>query len=135
MGAGEIDFTTTQLAEPCDAIAPDGSEIRVLNRVKGGSMAHGTLAPGLVSAAVSHRTVEEIWYVLGGRAELWRRLEEREVVVELRVGSSITLPVGTCFQFRTLGDRPFHFIMCTMPPWPGDDEAERTEGPWRSTAV
>jgi mannose-6-phosphate isomerase-like protein (cupin superfamily) len=126
----EVEFSTTQLAESYDAIAPDGSEIRLLGRVRGGSMAHGALAPGLVSGAVKHQTVEEIWYVLGGRAELWRRLGAHESVVEIGEGVAITIPVGASFQFRTTSEEPFQFIMCTMPPWPGDDEAVQIEGPW-----
>ena len=54
-------------------VAPDGSDVRVLLSLGGGSMAHFELAPGRVSAAVVHRTVEEIWYVLAGRGEMWRR--------------------------------------------------------------
>ena len=36
-------------------------------------MAHGTLPPGAVSLAVTHRTVAEIWFVTGGAAEVWRK--------------------------------------------------------------
>ena len=58
-------------AEPTD-VAPDGSDVRVLLRVDAGGMAHFELAPGRVSQAVRHRTVEEIWYVIGGRGKMWR---------------------------------------------------------------
>lgn len=93
-------------------------------------MAHGTLPPGGVSLAVVHRSVEEIWFVLSGRADVWRRLDSAESVVEMRPGMSLTLPVGTHFQFRTTSDEPFRFIMCTMPPWPGNDEAVRVSDYW-----
>lgn len=129
-GREEIRFETVLLPEPYDALAPDTSEIRLLGRVVGGSMAHGTLHPGGVSLAVMHRTVEEIWYVLSGRAEIWRRQGEREAVVDAGAGASITIPVGTRFQFRTLGAEPFRFIMCTIPPWPGADEAVRVDDHW-----
>ena len=121
---------TVTLRDDYDAIAPDTSEIRLLTRVAGGSMAHGTLPPGGISLAVVHRTVEEIWYVLSGRAELWRQHGEQESVVEAGAATALTLPVGTRFQFRTVGDEPFRFIMCTMPPWPGDDEAVRVPDYW-----
>ena len=60
-------FSTTTLPLDPTITAPDGSDVRVLLRLSGGSMAHFQLAAGAVSKAVQHRTVEEIWYVLGGR--------------------------------------------------------------------
>ena len=123
-------FETVTLRNDYDVLAPDTSEIRLLTRLARGSMAHGTLPPGETSLAVVHRTVEEIWYVLSGRAEFWRQQGVQESVVELGAGTALTLPVGTRFQFRTTGDEPFRFIMCTMPPWPGDDEAVRVPDYW-----
>lgn len=123
-------FETVRLRDGFDVLAPDTSEIRLLTRVAGGSMAHGTLPPGGVSLAIAHRTVEELWYVLSGRAELWRRHGDQESVVEIDAGTALTLPVGTRFQFRTTGDEPFRFIMCTLPPWPGAGEAVRVPDHW-----
>jgi mannose-6-phosphate isomerase-like protein (cupin superfamily) len=118
------------LPDSFDALAPDSSEIRVLGRVRGASMAHGTLPPGGISLAVIHRTVEEIWYVLDGHAEIWREQDGREEVIQAAAGTSITIPAGTRFQFRTVGASPFRFIMCTIPPWPGEDEAIRVPDHW-----
>jgi mannose-6-phosphate isomerase-like protein (cupin superfamily) len=123
-------FMTRSLPRDVDALAPDGSEIRLLVRTERGSMAHGTLPPGGVSLAVTHRTVEEMWFVTGGRAEIWRTQGDHEEVIEVTAGDALTIPFGTHFQFRTLGDAPFTFIMCTMPPWPGDDEAVPVVGRW-----
>ena len=64
---------TFQSARPAthrDVLAPDGSEIRLLPQTTGGSMVHCTLPPGAVSLAVTHRTVDELWYVLSGEGEL-----------------------------------------------------------------
>ena len=59
-----------------DAIAPDGSEIRLLVGVSEGayksSLVEVTLEPGEVSRPIRHRTVEEAWYVLGGFGRVWR---------------------------------------------------------------
>jgi mannose-6-phosphate isomerase-like protein (cupin superfamily) len=96
-------------------------------------MAHGTLAPGSVSRAIRHRTVDEIWYVLGGSAEIWRRLSEHESIETVCAGDALTIPLGTHFQFRTVGPASFTFIMCTMPPWSGEDEAIRVDGIWTPT--
>ncbi len=128
-----LPFDTKPLPAEVDALAPDTSEIRVLLAGKQGSMAHGTLQPGAVSIPVRHRTVEEIWYVLHGEADMWRRQDEREEIVRLRAGLCITIPHHTSFQFRTVGEEPFRFLMVTMPPWPGGQECEVVEGYWSFT--
>jgi mannose-6-phosphate isomerase-like protein (cupin superfamily) len=65
-------FDTLAAAMAPSVSAPDGSQVRVLLRLKGGSMATFTLQPGQVSAAVTHRSVEELWYVIAGRGRMWR---------------------------------------------------------------
>src|SRR6516225_9973243 len=105
-----------------DAVAPDGSDVRVLLRLGRGSMAHFELAPGRVSRAVAHRAVDEIWYVLAGEGQMWRRQEERQVTVPLRPGTCLTIPAGTHFQFRAAGQGALAAVGVTMPPWPGEDE-------------
>lgn len=123
-------FVTKQLGEAYDVLAPDTSEIRLLVSTSRGSLAHGTLPAGRVSLAVTHRTVEEIWYVTGGRGEVWRKHGDREMVVDVAPGTALTIPTGVQFQFRTAGPEPLRFIMCTMPPWPGEQEAVRVPDHW-----
>lgn len=96
-------------------------------------MAEFELGAGRVSAAVTHRTVEEIWYVLEGRGEMWRRQGPREDVVALETGVCLTIPQGVHFQFRVLGDGALRVLGVTMPPWPGADEAIVVTGPWPPT--
>ena len=124
------DFDTKRLPGTRDAIAPDGSDVRILLALKGGGIAHFELAAGKTSIAVSHRTVEEIWFILSGQGEMWRRQGEREQVVPIDAGVSLTIPLGTHFQFRSLGPEPLGAIGVTMPPWPGDNEAFEVEGKW-----
>ncbi len=124
-------FDTMKLPATPDVVAPDGSNVRVLLSLAGGSMAHFELAPGLVSIAVAHRTVEEIWYLLGGDGEMWRRDGDRDEVVALEAGMSLTIPCGVAFQFRSLGPDPLTAVAITMPPWPGMDEAYEVEGRWQ----
>ena len=126
-------FETRRISRAPDAAAPDGAEVRILCRMARGSMAHFTLPPGAVSIAVAHRTIEEVWYVLSGRGRMWRRLDGREDIVELDPGVSLTLPVGTRFQFRCDGVEPLAAIGVAMPPWPGEDEAYRVDGHWPAT--
>jgi mannose-6-phosphate isomerase-like protein (cupin superfamily) len=125
---------TKTLPEHPDAIAPDGSEVRILLGVRGGGMAHFSLGPGETSVAVRHRTVEEVWFFLSGRGEMWRRAAGgEEVVVEVGPGVSIDIPLGTTFQFRCTGAEPLAAIGATMPPWPGTGEAVLADGPWEPT--
>lgn len=121
-----IDFKTLPLPASPDVVAPDGSDVRVLLALGGGSMAHFQLAPGCTSQAVAHRTVEEIWYILDGRGWMWRRQGERTECTELCAGLCLTIPVGVHFQFRTAGPEPLRAVAITMPPWPGPDEAYLT---------
>jgi mannose-6-phosphate isomerase-like protein (cupin superfamily) len=117
-----------KLPEQPDAVAPDGSAVRILEATSRGSMAHFELPVGATSLAVRHRTVEELWFFLSGRGEMWRASAG---VVEVGPGVSLAIPVGVAFQFRALGDEPLRAVGTTMPPWPGDDEAEIVDGPWQ----
>jgi mannose-6-phosphate isomerase-like protein (cupin superfamily) len=123
-------FETTRRSPQRTVVAPDGSDVRVLLGLAGGGMAEFELGPGRVSAAIAHRTVEEIWYVLEGRGEMWRRQGLREETVPLEPGVCVTIPQGVQFQFRALGDVALRIVGATMPPWPGADEAIAVTGPW-----
>ena len=125
----ELDYK--RLSRDYDTLAPDGSEIRLLSATSRGSMVHCTLNPGEVSVAVAHRTVEEVWYVLEGTGQVWRRQGGEERVVEVSPGGSPSIPVGVHFQFRATGDCPLRILIVTMPPSPGADEAYRAAGRWQ----
>lgn len=127
------DFSTKRLPESPDAIAPDGSDVRVLLELTGGGMAHFELAPGETSTAIAHRTVEEIWFFLSGSGEMWRKQNQREEIVPVHAGICITIPLGTHFQFRASGHQPLAAIGVTMPPWPSESEAYVVEGKWQAT--
>lgn len=96
-------------------------------------MAHFELAPGETSIPVTHRTVEEIWFFLGGRGEMWRKSRAREEVVPVASGVCVSIPLGTHFQLRSLGPGPLAVIGVTMPPWPGAAEAYEVAGKWPPT--
>ena len=123
-------FGTMLLPDAPDAIAPDGSQVRILLRLDGGSMAHFGLAAGQVSRAVAHHAVDELWYVLSGHGQMWRRQGERQETVPLRPGTCLSIPAGTRFQFRAGGGGPLAAVGVTMPPWPGDGEAYEVPGAW-----
>ena len=129
------DFSDKRLPVMRDAIAPDGSDVRILLGLCRGSLAHFELAPGQTSIAVAHRTVEEIWFFLNGRGEMWRKQNDRQEVTPVDPGVCLTIPLGTHFQFRSFGYEPLAAIGVTMPPWPGEDEAFDVEGKWTPTVA
>lgn len=116
-------FESVRVAQDYDALAPDGSEIRLLHSLAGVSVVHCTLPVGAVTIPVRHRTVEEVWFFLAGAGQVWRKQGEREQILDVAPGFSLTIPLGTDFQFRNTGDTPLEFIIATTPPWPGEDEA------------
>lgn len=127
------EFETMRVPVVRTAVAPDGSDVRVLLNLKGGGMAHFELPPGQTSTAVTHRTVEEIWLFLSGRGEMWRRQGEREEIVAVEPGVCLTVPLGTHFQFRSFGYEALGAVGVTMPPWPGEGEATVVQGKWPPT--
>ena len=100
-------FDTRDLPAARYVVAPDGSDVRLLLGLAGGGMAHFALAAGQVAAAVTHRSVEEIWFVVDGAGTMWRRQGGHEELT--------TLQRGRCL---------------TIPRWPGDGEAVAVPGPW-----
>ncbi|HJU17695.1 MAG TPA: cupin domain-containing protein [Stellaceae bacterium] len=126
-------FVTKRRGVAPDAVAPDGSQVHILAQGVRGGLALFTLPPGAVARAVAHRSVEEVWYFLTGRGRMWRKLGGEEEIVEVELGVSLTLPVGTHFQFRCDGSEPLVALGATMPPWPGEGEAYFVEGKWPAT--
>ena len=121
---------TYALSSEASYSAPDGSEIRLLSDMSRGGLSHCTLLAGRTSAAVSHRSVEEIWYFIQGSGEIWRKLEKDETVEAVHAGICVTILPRTHFQFRNTGELPLIFIIATMPPWPGPHEAQRVTDHW-----
>ena len=125
-----------------DELAPDGSEVRHLCRTAGGSMAHFRFRAGTTSHAVVHRSVAELWYVEAGRAELWRAPVPgasgtpaadgpAAEILPLVPGMSFEIPVGCAFQIRVEKGESLDVVAVTLPPWPGEGETERVNGPWQ----
>jgi mannose-6-phosphate isomerase-like protein (cupin superfamily) len=74
--------------------------------------------------------VEEVWYILSGVGEMWRKTGDVETVTDLQQGLSLIILCGTHFQFRNTGAAPLKAVGVTMPPWPGMDEACHVHGKW-----
>ena len=124
---------TIILPEKPDAKSPAGADIRYLVSGKTGNMIHSTVPPRQINEATVHATVHEFWYVLEGKGEIWRDDGQSSSVAQLEPGTSISIPVGTSFQYRNTTDRDLKFICIAMPPWPGDAEATKITGIWQPT--
>lgn len=95
-------------------------------------MAEFSFAAGSTSRAVRHRSVEELWYVLEGSGEIWCAPESGSSVIKaLKPGVSVAIEARCAFQVRVQGEMPLQVLAVTMPPWPGDQEAELVSGHWR----
>lgn len=124
---------TTKLPDQPDAKSPAGADIRYLMDGKTGNMIHSTVPPHQINRATVHGTVDEFWYILEGRGEIWRDNGLESSVSILEPGTSIDVPAGTAFQYRNVADQELKFICISMPPWPGDSEASYVDGAWQPT--
>lgn len=128
-----LPFASLHVDAAPEVRAPDGSVVRVLLRTAGGSMARFSLPGFAVSHAVVHHTVDELWYIIGGTGEMWLHAEDQVSIIDLSPGTSIAIPAGTAFQFRSRSADTLQALGVTMPPWPGEHEAAPVEGPWQPT--
>ena len=122
-------------AEQPEAVAPDGSEIRLLTDSRHGavksSVVEVTLPAGQLSRPVYHRTVEETWYILEGCGRVWRCPPDVDAASvppqEVSPGDTLVIPTGWRFQFAASPNGALRFLCHTTPPWPGKDEAVPVE--------
>ncbi len=76
---------------------------------------------------VKPRRVEELWYVLEGHEQFWRKGYE---VIDVAPGTSFVIPPKSRFQFRADQSGSLTILIATVPPWPGKEEAELVMGFW-----
>jgi mannose-6-phosphate isomerase-like protein (cupin superfamily) len=130
-------FPTVHLPDEPDEIAPDGSEVRPLLAGPGASVAHFRLPAGATSVPSRHRTITEIWFVIAGSGECWRRSPDGvEEVVPVGPGTGLLVAAGVAFQFRAHGSGPLDALGVTMPPWLASGAGEvdvPAEGRWPPT--
>jgi len=118
-----------------DATAPDGSEVRLLvdhrHSAQRASLVEVTLLAGQVSRPVWHLRVEEVWYILEGRGQVWRcppgAVPDTALPVLVGPGDALVVPAQWRFQFSADKDAPLRFLCYTSPPWPGPEEAQPAE--------
>jgi mannose-6-phosphate isomerase-like protein (cupin superfamily) len=128
---GDYSWRTTDLHYYVDYAAPDNSEIRLLDEVDEGGVAHCRLPAGATSKAVKHKAVAEIWYTLAGFGQIARRARGGAWEVRsLCEGIAVTIPAGVAFQFQATSSDPLELVVATFPRWPGPDEAVPVDEPY-----
>jgi mannose-6-phosphate isomerase-like protein (cupin superfamily) len=82
-----------------------------------------------------HGTVDEIWYFLSRRGQMWpASADSNGDVVDIMPRDCLTGPVDTRFQFRAHGSAALTAMAITMPLWPRETETSVVAGRWESTA-
>ena len=127
-------FETMTLPIQPDVRAPDDSQVRILLRLDPGSMAHFRLESGQISKAVTHRRVDELWYVVSGLGEMWRSQGGDSEVVQLSEGLLREYSGRNLVSVRCTGEEPLCAVAVTMPPWPGEGEALFVDDAWQPRA-
>jgi mannose-6-phosphate isomerase-like protein (cupin superfamily) len=125
--------STKTLPLDYDAITPDGAEVRHLLRTPSYSTVHYRLKVGQITLAFRNLTVEEFWYFLSGRGEVWRSDGATSDITAVASGVCLTIPIGTAFQIRCIGDEPLDLLGFYVPAWPADTVLEPAQGPWTAT--
>jgi len=88
-------------------------------------MVEGLVKPGERTGCVSHRTIEELWYIIKGTGNFHRMTPDggSEETSEVAPGDALLIPTGYRFWVENTGSDDLTFLCCGTPPWPGDQEA------------
>jgi len=123
-------WETKVLTEAYDYISPGGaSEIRELPSFDQGEITHARALPARPSIAATTTGLYELFFILGGEGELWRRSGDLEDVTPLRPGRCVSVPPGISFQYRATNG-PLDFIVSTAPRWRRENWAESALRHW-----
>ncbi len=111
-----------------DVVAPDGSTVYVLMDQSRGatrlSLAEAVVGPGERTACISHRTIEEVWYVLRGAGTFHQTLPNgTSAQAAITAGDALLIATGTRFWVDNPGPHELAFLCCDAPGWPGPEEA------------
>lgn len=80
---------------------------------------HGSLQPGGSALPHAHPGIDQVCYLLEGRA----RVACRGEVAEMGAGDACHFPAGAEHSFEVLGDAPVRVLVIYAPPY-GEDPAK-----------
>lgn len=101
---GKITFETKVIPKEYDYIASAGSEIRLLRKVREDDLTHFTLPPQCSSFAVTHECLKRCDIVFKVSGKVWTNRMEETVC---KLGTSITISIGTHFQLRNTDEENY----------------------------
>jgi mannose-6-phosphate isomerase-like protein (cupin superfamily) len=108
----------TSLSAAPDSVSPDGgAEIRHILASQGGDLTHAVCHAGNTSGTHHLPELDEGYFVLSGRGEIWRATDEREAVTALRPGRWVAMPGGMRFQYRANAGSSLVFLVVVLPSW------------------
>jgi mannose-6-phosphate isomerase-like protein (cupin superfamily) len=118
------EWETASVGGEYDYISPGGSaEIRLLPSFEQGEFAHARAMENVPSRAATIVGAGELFYVLTGEGELWRRTADLQDITPLVPRRCVSIPPGIDYQFRALGG-PMDILIATAPRWRRDNWAE-----------
>jgi len=120
-------WATNNMSENPDGQALDGCDVRLLTRTPFSSAIHCELPGGQTSQATINYWIHEIWFVISGEGAVWRTDGSFDQTVDVKAGSSITIPPQVTFQFRSTRKEPLVFVCFVAPPFPGPEANELVE--------
>jgi mannose-6-phosphate isomerase-like protein (cupin superfamily) len=121
---------TRVLPESRSYPALSGADIRLLIQLPQGELTHASCRSGLVSKSSMLVDHYEMFYVIAGTGELWRKCPEYEGVVALRPGRWAAMPAGTHFQYRALQETTLVFLVAVLPRFDEAAVRDGDHGPW-----
>ena len=115
-------MTVRQIAEQEPFTTADGSTIRSIldlsnASVEKQSLAEATLPPGGATERHSHKTSEELYFILEGSGNMEIEGEAQKV----GVGDAILIPNGKWHQITANEDSKLRFLCCCAPPYSHED--------------
>lgn len=72
--------------------------------------------PGKASPLHKHDDTEQIYYVVDGEGELTIETEEGPLLVNIKPGDVVRMPVGTMHRARCLGDQNLRYLVVDCFP-------------------
>lgn len=104
-----------------NSVSPDGgAEIRHILTSPGGDLTHAVCLAGSTSGTHHLPELDEGYFVLSGRGEIWRAVNGRDAVTALRPGRWVSMPAGMRFQYRANVGSSLVFLVVVLPSWHED---------------